>query len=142
MKAIVGLALLLAFMVVTIRAQVVDRHPESGTLGNPEEKKICVLGNVVKPAMIPFRAGMTVTQAIKEAGGIPADDRSREVRVFSLTTDDVFRVIDVDLEKVKKRPYLDLRLQSFDIVEVVFSSKKKIPANPYNPCHRPLKPWG
>jgi len=84
----------------------------------------------MKPSMLRFRSGITVTQAIKEAGGIPSNNKSKEVRVYSQTTEGRHRVIYVDLELVRRKPYRDLELQSFDIVEVL--TKKKIV--PYNPC--------
>jgi len=135
MKATFVLLLLLAPLVSTMRSQSADRS-KAGSTYDSEDKKICVLGNVLKPSMIRFRSGITVTQAIKEAGGIPANNKSKEVRVYSQTTEGKHRVIYVDLELVRRKPYMDLELQSFDIVEVL--TKKKIVA--YNPCFsQPLK---
>ena len=102
---------------------------------DPTDKKVCVLGNVTNPSMVRFRDGMTVTQAIRDAGGVPKHRKSSKVRVHSLTMDGRNRIIYVDLERIRKKPYTDLELQSFDVVEVVFSARdaKNIPA-PSNPC--------
>src|SRR5215216_2353479 len=140
MKATFVLLLLLAPLVSTMRSQAPDRSQQSGIPSDSEDKRICVLGNVIKPSMLRFRRGITVTQAIKEAGGIPPDSKSKKVRVYSKTTEGTNRIIYVDLEIVRRKPYMDLELQSFDIVEVLFSTKKKNAVVPYNPCFSlPLK---
>ena len=136
MKAIFVLLLLLAPLVSTTRAQA----PDSGIPSGSKDKTICVLGNVLKPSMLPFRSGITVTKAIEEAGGIPWNSKSKKVRVYSQTTEEVIRILNIDLDIVRKKPYTDLELQSFDIVEVLFSKKEKIPKGLHNPCFsQPLK---
>jgi protein involved in polysaccharide export with SLBB domain len=141
MKATFVVLLLLAPLLGTMRPQ----SPDLGQQGIPsdsEDKRICVLGNVRKPSLLPFRSGITVTQAIKEAGGIPQDSKNKKVRVYSQTTEGTNRIIYVDLEVVRRKPYMDLELQSFDIVEVLSSTekKKKLAAVQYNPCFSlPLK---
>lgn len=132
MKVTFVLLLLLAPLVATMRAQSTDRSQESAALADSGDKRICVVGNVMKPSLLRFRKGITVTQAIKEAGGIPTENKSKKVRVYSQTSEGIHRVFYVDLETVRRKPYMDLELQSFDIVEVL-SGKKKIPGN-YNPC--------
>jgi protein involved in polysaccharide export with SLBB domain len=92
--------------------------------------------------MIRFRSGITVTRAIKEAGGIRPANKSNKVRVYSQTTEGRNRIIYVDLEIVRRKPYMDLELQSFDIVEVLSSTEKQ--KKPHlaqdNPCFSlPLK---
>src|SRR5688572_28475557 len=98
MKASFFLLLLLAPLVDTIRNQAPNRNQQSSVPSDSEEKRICVLGNVMKPSMLRFRGGMTVTQAIRDAGGIPPDSKSKKVRVYSLTTEGTNRIIYVDLE--------------------------------------------
>ena len=140
MKAIFVLLLLLAPLVSATRSQAPDRSQQSDTPSDSKDKTICIVGNVLKPARLPFRKGITVTKAIQEAGGIPTDSKSKKVRVYSQTTEDVVRIIYVDLDIVRKKPYMDLELQSFDIVEVLFSKKDKIPKVLPNPCFsQPLK---
>jgi protein involved in polysaccharide export with SLBB domain len=140
MKAVFVLLLLLAPLVSTTRSQATDRSQQSGTPSDSEDKTICVLGNVSKPSRLRFRTGITVTKAIEEAGGNLPNSKSKKVRVYSQTTEGVIRVLDVDLDIVRKKPYMDLELQSFDIVEVVFSKKDKIPKVVPNPCFsQPLK---
>jgi len=53
---------------------------------------------------------------------------------YSRTTEGGIRILDVDLDIVRKKPYMDLELQSFDIVEVLFSKKDKIPEVLPTPC--------
>ena len=133
MKVTFVVLLLLAPLVSTMRSQSTDRRQQSSLPSDAEDKRICVLGNVRKPSLLRFRSGITVSQAIKEAGGISSDIKSKKVRVYSQTTEGINRVIYVDLETIRKKPYMDLELQSFDIVEVL-SAKKKIGVAPHNPC--------
>ena len=140
MKIVFVLLLLVAPLVSTTRSQAPDRSQQLGTPSDSQNKTICVVGNVLKPSRFPFRKGITVTKAIEEAGGIPPDSKSKKVRVYSQTTEDVIRIFDIDLGVVRKKPYMDLELQSFDIVEVAFGKKDKIPKAVPNPCFsQPLK---
>ena len=134
MKVAFALLSLLLGTISTV-GTAVYRHRQQISRSDLTEKKVCVLGNVTNPSMIRFRDGMTVTQAIRDAGGIPKHKKSNKVRVYSSTMDGRNRIIYLDLERIRKRPYTDLELQSFDIVEVVFSARdaKNIPA-PHNPC--------
>jgi len=129
------LVLLLVTLIGTITPPSLNQSQQSESPIDSKEKRICVLGNVKNPAMLPFRRGITVTQAIKQAGGISSNHKTREVRVYSQTTEGINRVIYVDLEVIKRKPYMDLELQSFDIVEVLYTTPaKKTGAVVYNPC--------
>jgi protein involved in polysaccharide export with SLBB domain len=141
MKVTFVVLLLLAPLVGTMRPQSIELGQQSGIPSDSEDKRVCVVGNVIKPSSLRFRSGITVTEAIKEAGGIPPNNKSKKVRVYSQTTEGTNRIIYVDLKMVKRKPYMDLELQSFDIVEVLSSTeKKKIAAVRYNPCFSlPLK---
>lgn len=46
------------------------------------EKKVCVVGDVTKPSLIPFTRGHTVTGAIRETGGIRPEAKA-EASAFS-----------------------------------------------------------
>jgi SLBB domain-containing protein len=140
MKGTSGLLLLLALLVSTVRSQAPGRNQQSRMPSDFEGKKICVVGNVTTPSKLRFRSGITVTQAIKEAGGLPPHKKSNKVRVYSQTTEGTYRIIYVDLEMVRRRPYMDLELQSFDIVEVLNREKKDTEPPLYNPCFsQPLR---
>ena len=135
MKATFVLLLLLGPILGMMRFQAPGRSQQSSITSDSEDKKICVLGNVIRPSLLQFRVGITVTQAIKEAGGIPPHNKSKKARVYSQTTEGTSRIIYVDLETLRRKPYMDLELQSFDTVEVLFGTKKKkFAAAPYNPC--------
>lgn len=100
-------------------------------------KKVCVLGFVTKPSEIFFKDRLTVTQAIKAAGGISPGNKNIEVRVLSQMTggEGAMRVIHVDLKAIMKKPYKDLELQDYDIVEVVSGKREKEIHQPkINPC--------
>jgi protein involved in polysaccharide export with SLBB domain len=101
-------------------------------------KKVCVVGNVLKPREVLFDGGLTVTQAIKQAGGIRHDRRDNEVLVISRTPDSQngIREIYVDLKAIEKKPYKDLDLQDLDIVEVLSRKPDKVREPFVNPC-----PW-
>jgi hypothetical protein len=136
MKSIFGLLLLLTCSTVITQAQqsAENRQPKT-QLSVAENKKVCVLGDVLRPALIPFRSGLSVAKAIEDVGGVPKDTNSNEVRVYSQTIEGEMRVIRLDLKAIKKRPYLDLVLQSYDIVEVVpRNMKKRTPQSYINPC--------
>jgi hypothetical protein len=131
------LLLLLAFISAPTPAQ--ESAGGQGMNARPAEArslKVCVLGDVAKPSELIFRKGLTVTRAIEEAGGIVGGRKGKEVKVFSGMWDDHdVRVIYVDLKAIERRPYKDLDLQSFDIVEVYSPKKTKMAARPLpNPC--------
>lgn len=129
------LVVLLAPLLGTTTFTLPNHSQQSDIPSDSKEKRICVLGNVKNPAMLPFRSGITVTQAIKEAGGISSNRKTRNVRVYSQTTEGTNRIIYVDLEIIRRKPYMDLELQSFDIVEVLYgTANAKTAAAPYNPC--------
>jgi protein involved in polysaccharide export with SLBB domain len=96
-----------------------------------------VVGDVAKPSEVLINGGLTVTRAIEEAGGLVPGKKSKDVRVFSHLADSPIgmRVIYLDLEAIKKHPYKDLELQSFDIVEVYSPKRVRTKPRPAtSPC--------
>jgi polysaccharide biosynthesis/export protein len=45
------------------------------------QEDVLVLGGVVRPGAIPFRAGMTVREAVQAAGGLDAQGNAEEIRL-------------------------------------------------------------
>src|SRR6266850_2350384 len=84
-----------------------------------QTKKVCIVGNVIRQREIVFDKLLTVTEAIKQAGGIRPDRRENKILVISemVGPERRMRVIYVDLKAIKKRSYLDFELQDRDIVE-------------------------
>jgi protein involved in polysaccharide export with SLBB domain len=113
MKATFVLFALLVASTTMARGQQPNPQPSPA-----EEKYVCVIGGVARPSRVTLNGRLTVAQAIKETGGILPDARTL-VRVYSRTTDGVTRVTTVDLKAAKKKPALDLELQSYDLVEVL-----------------------
>lgn len=92
----------------------------------PESEKAFVVGNVFRPATIPLKESITVSQAIAMAGGIMPDTKSEKVRIIrqmagSTTRTEIF----VDLKGIDKRRAEDIVLQPNDIVDVPMSGGKK-----------------
>ena len=94
----------------------------------PEGKKVCVIRNVVKPAAIRFKQSITLTQAIKEAGGVLSDSKNYQVGIARRLEGSRMMVITVDLRAIEKGRARDLPLEDNDLVEVVpKDSKKRVP---------------
>jgi protein involved in polysaccharide export with SLBB domain len=84
---------------------------------------------------IIFDGQLTVTDAIKQAGGIRPDQASNEAIVLSQMVNDwQTRIIFVDLKKIRKKPYMDLLLQDGDIVQVRTRKPYKATERFVNPC--------
>jgi protein involved in polysaccharide export with SLBB domain len=113
MKAICALLVLFAISTSTTRAQ--QPSPQSSVT---EGQWVCVVGNVTTPARITFRSGLTLLQAIKEAGGILPNSKGGTVYVHSILRDNQHQLTRVDL-KTAKKPNADLVLRPTDIVEVM-----------------------
>ena len=109
-----------------------------GQQSSAMSKKVCVVGNVLNQREILFDGRLTITQAIKQAGGIRPDRRNNEVLVISRVPDSQsgMRVIYVDLKAIEKKPYKDLDLQDLDIIEVLSRKPDKVHEPFVNPC-----PW-
>jgi protein involved in polysaccharide export with SLBB domain len=78
-----------------------------------------VAGEVAKPLEIYFNDRLTLTQALKEAGGILPRNKDYEVLVISEMIGGGTRIIHVDLKAIEKKAYKDFGLQDFDLVGVL-----------------------
>jgi polysaccharide biosynthesis/export protein len=91
-----------------------------------EADKVYVVGNVVKPSVIPLKDRVTLSQAIAIAGGTLPDTSFDKVRVVRRSADGAGKTeLVFDLKAISKRKAEDIVLQSNDIVEVPSSSGKK-----------------
>jgi len=71
-----ALLLLLAFASI-------GQSKQQGEPSISPEKKVCVVGDVTKPSLIPFTKGLTVAGAVKEAGGIPIGSKQARACLFA-----------------------------------------------------------
>lgn len=92
-----------------------------------EAEQAFVVGNVLRPSIIPLKERITVTRAIAMSGGLMPDTKSSRVRIVrqspgSTTTTELF----VDLKAIDKRQTDDVVLQAGDIVDVPTSGGKRL----------------
>ena len=90
-----------------------------------EAEQAYVVGNVLKPSMIPLKERVTVTQALAMAGGTLPDTRSERVRIVRQGPGGAKTEILVDLKAINGRRAEDVALQANDIVEVPTASGKR-----------------
>lgn len=97
-----------------------------GRLVLPEGPHVHVTGSVVEPGWYPFKASLTVTQALAAGGGLRGDANKDCVRVFRTPADSVYpTIIAVDLKAIRKRRAPDFTLQPYDFVHAVGRSMKR-----------------
>jgi protein involved in polysaccharide export with SLBB domain len=117
--------------------------PQNIPPSDAESKKVCVIGNVVKSSVVLFKDRLTLTQAIKEAGGISPNSKNNRLRITRHLEGSEMEAIDVDLKAIEKGRVEDLVLRDKDIVEVTAKDKKKrVPINEADcaPCGCKLYP--
>jgi polysaccharide export outer membrane protein len=81
-------------------------------------KQITVLGQVVKPGAFSFRAGMTLVQAISQAGGLNAIALRDSVRLTRRIANGKTRTVSVDFEAISSGDEDDIVLQAGDRIFV------------------------
>jgi polysaccharide export outer membrane protein len=95
-----------------------------------EFDQIYVIGNVVRPASIPLKEKITLSQAVAMAGGTLPDSKSDQVRIIRQKPDgNTKEEIVVDLKAINRRQAADVVLQPNDIVEVPTASGKRFLRN-------------
>lgn len=87
--------------------------------------QVYVVGNVLRPTIIPLKEPITVSRAIAMAGGTAPSTKRDKVRIVrqtpgSATKQEIF----VDLGAIEKRKAEDLTLLANDIVDVPISGTK------------------
>lgn len=89
--------------------------------------QVYVVGNVLRPTIIPLKEPITVSRAIAYAGGTAPSTKKDKVRIIrqtpgSTTKQEIF----VDLGAIEKRKAEDIALLANDIVDVPISGTKSL----------------
>ena len=79
---------------------------------------IYVTGSVANPRAIFLKELLTLTQAIKLAGGVPVNAKTRKIMIYRRKNDAGGISIEVDLDAIRKHRVADPILQPFDIIKV------------------------
>ncbi len=89
---------------------------------------VYVIGAVKSPQSLSSREQLTVTRAIAMAGGLVKNADAGKITIFRREADET-RIVDVDLDKVKKGEMVDEILRPFDILDVAAKGgdKRKFP---------------
>lgn len=83
-----------------------------------EASPVYVVGNVVQPANLYLRDGMTLTRALATVGGVREANESK-VRIHRLNQQTMKQdVMTVDYKAIKANKAKDVPLQPYDIIEV------------------------
>lgn len=77
-------------------------------------KRVTVLGQVKSPGSFPFQPGMTLVQAISQAGGMTALGLVDQVRLTRVLKDQRSITVIVDLEAINSGQLEDILLQAGD----------------------------
>jgi polysaccharide export outer membrane protein len=92
----------------------------------PEAEQAYVVGNVLRPAIIPLKERVTVMRAIAMAGGTMPDTKKDKVRIVrQLPGSSEQTEIAVNLQDINDHKAEDIPLQANDIVEVPTASGKR-----------------
>jgi polysaccharide biosynthesis/export protein len=91
-----------------------------------DAEQVFVVGNVLKPTMIPLREPVTISRAIAMAGGLLPDTKTDKIRIVRLLPGgNGKQEILVDLKAIEKQQAPDIVLQADDIVNVPVSGTKR-----------------
>ena len=89
--------------------------------------QVYVVGNVLRPTMIPLKEPITISKAIAFAGGTAPSTKKDRVRIIRQTPGSTTkREIFVDLGAIEKRKAEDVALLANDIVDVPISGTKSL----------------
>ena len=112
-----------------------QQHNESKLPPVAEDKQVCVLGNVMNPSIISFKNSITVTEAIRNAGGTLSNIKNNIAYVTRRLDATARQLIVVNMKAVEQRRAVDLILQSNDVIEVIpLKRKKRVPQQNIIPC--------
>jgi len=123
---LIGDVLALGSTPEALASAITERY--RGELANPKVtvivrqvgSRVYVGGEVGKQGVVPLSAGLTVFQAIQEAGGFLTTAHRTQVILIRRGTDGKMKGYEVDMRPVQdgKDPSLDVPLQAFDVVFV------------------------
>jgi polysaccharide export outer membrane protein len=95
-----------------------------------EAEQAYVVGNVLRPSIIPLKERITVSRAIAISGGIMPDTKTDRVRIVRQAPDSTTKTeLFVDLKAIDKRKAEDIALQAGDIVDVPTAGGKRLLRN-------------
>lgn len=112
-----------------------------------ESESIYVIGGVTNPKQISSREQITLSRAVASAGGISKNGDERKIMVFRRVAGET-KIIEADLEKIKKGETEDLVLKAFDIIDVAQTGRnntkfppvlKVVEPNGKKPLNLPLR---
>jgi polysaccharide biosynthesis/export protein len=89
-----------------------------------EAEQAYVVGNVLRPSMIPLKDKVTISQALAMAGGTLPDTASERVRIVRQAAGGKTEIV-VDLKAISRRRAEDVALLPNDIVEVPTAGGKR-----------------
>ena len=89
-----------------------------------EAESIYIIGGVANPKQISSRSQITLSRAVASAGGATKNADQRKITIFRREAGET-KIIEADLEKVKRGEAEDLVLRAFDIVEVAQTGREK-----------------
>lgn len=89
-----------------------------------EAEQAYVVGNVLRPSMIPLKDKVTISQALAMAGGTLPDTQSERVRIVRQSPGGKTEIV-VNLKAISQRRAEDVALQANDIIEVPTASGKR-----------------
>jgi hypothetical protein len=118
----------LLILIIVIGPSPVQQLPAASPQNSPidsESNKVCVIGGVSKPLPVWFKSPITLTQALKEAGGVPPRPKNYRVMILRTLGGAKGMVIDVDLKVIEKGSAKDITLEDNDIVVVMLKGKKE-----------------
>lgn len=101
-----------------IEAKILTNPSVSVQVQEYKSKKVTVLGQVAKPGSFPFTAGMTLVQAVSQAGGLNAIAVRDRVRLTRLLKNGKTRTVSFDFEAISSGDAEDVLLQSGDRIFV------------------------
>jgi polysaccharide export outer membrane protein len=93
----------------------------------PNAEQVYVLGNVLRPLVIPLKEPLTVSRAIAMAGGTAPSTKKDKVRIIrQLPGGTQKQEIHIDLTAIEKNKAEDVALMANDVIDVPISGTKSI----------------
>jgi polysaccharide export outer membrane protein len=114
-------------------SDLLSGRPEANPVVRPgdiinvmEAKPVYITGVVTSPQAVLLRDGLTLTKALAMVGGVGANAKSNDVRIYrNKVGANGQDIIKVDLAAIKKKKAEDVLLQAYDVIEVPKDSEWK-----------------
>ncbi|MEP6757192.1 MAG: SLBB domain-containing protein [Chthonomonadales bacterium] len=94
-----------------------------------QAKKISILGQVASPLSVPLKPGLTLKQAISDAGGFRPDADRKSLLLMRNMLQDPTRStpVQIDFDRIARGEMPDVPLQAGDVVQVLPRRKQQSP---------------